>query len=120
MSKWSGSPSGPGGSRSCAQVAEPAAVARGDFPPPGDLAVVVFQIEVENRGLQIVQAGIQSPENDVAAGGVAAVIAEEQELLVDRVVVGHGAAAVAEAAERLGGIEADRAGRRRTCRRSGL
>ena len=52
-----------------------------------EIAVERLQLEVENRSLDIVEPRVRTPRDDLSIG-VAPVIAEQRELLTDRVVVG--------------------------------
>ena len=61
---------------------------------------------VQNGRLQVVQPRVQPPQHHVA-DFLLPMVAQQQQFLVDGVVVGHGAAAVAQAAEGLGRIETD-------------
>lgn len=65
-----------------------------------------LQLEVKESRLKIVETRIQPPLNDRTIGA-SAVVAQLIDPLVDRVVVGDRGPAVAQAAEDLGGIEAD-------------
>ena len=84
-------------------------VEAGDGAAALDDGWVFFEARVEDGGLQIVEAGIESPTHDLAVRA-ASMVAELEHAVVDAIVVREDGASVAQAAEGFGGEKADGGG----------
>ena len=99
---------GPGRERQIVEAGQRVVVHGRDLAPAGNVAIVGRELVAQHRRLHVIEPAVGAPGDD-AARFVAAVIAQQGDGAADLVVVGDQRAGVAEAAERLGGIEAERA-----------
>ena len=99
-----------GDARNGRHVGERRGIARGDARARRDLVGEDLQLLDQHRGLDGVEAAVQSDADAIVLAAALAVHAQAPQDLRELVVVGEDRAAVAVAAERLGGKEA-RAGR---------
>ena len=95
------------------------AVQTGQPPPPFDGQVVGCQPEIQNRGLQIIQARVEPPAHDLAIRA-AAMVAKLDDAFIDLLAVGQNGPAVSQAPQCLGGEKADRGGDAEASRRASL
>lgn len=91
------------------QAAQMGVIARGDGPAARHDPVVAAQTMAQDRGLQIVEPAVERPALALAAV-VHAEAAQLQQDLMNGGIVGDHRAAIAQAAQRLGRVEADRGG----------
>ncbi len=81
----------------------------GDLPTAADLFVIMSQLAIEERSLQVVEAGIEAPHDDFT-GFIPPMIAQEEYLAADLVVIGQHSATITQTPQCLGRVEADGAG----------
>src|SRR6185436_12229505 len=91
------------------KIPETLVVALGELAAALDLLREVLELEGQNRGLEVVETGVETP-NSHHAVLVAPMITEHVDLLSHLVVVRDDSATVAEAAQQLSGVKAEGAG----------